>query len=461
MKIPGIALICWFFVLMSPAQEVPIGAMRFNDNNHELATDSCDWKIHRAIKEITPGRQNSSLLLSFGGEIREQLRYYQNIYFGEVPEGMSTGDFYLQQRYMLHADLRLGSFIRLFGQMNSCHITGANIVSPQVDRDDLGIMQAFADINLKPPVPLQIRLGRQEIMLGAERILGLREGPTVRQSFDGGRLTLELPAFTGTILLVQPVLYNVGVFDNTRRKNEFVLAGYGSVPLKKKNLVDLYYFWAGFQHANYANEVEDEVRHSTGIRLTKNKGAFLYDAEFTWQFGLFGDQDIRAWHLSSLVAYRWQDVICRPRFLLRESLYSGDRKHDDGIMNTFRPVSTKSPVHDMSNLGAANLALLSPELELVLSTRLAFTLRYLFTWRMSGNDGIYPPGVRSMIRPTDMPGNELGKPIFHGFAAELMVTPNKHIVIWIFGGLLRADSYIRNTGGEDMQGYSIRAAYKF
>lgn len=461
MKIPGIALFCWCCVSMSPAQEAPIGAMRYNDNNHALATDSSDWKFHRAIKEISAGRQNNVMLLSFGGEIREQLRYYHNIYFGEVPEGMSTNDFYLQQRYMVHADLRLGNYIRLFGQMNSCHITGANIVSPQVDRDDLGIMQAFVDINLKPPVPLQIRLGRQEIMLGAERILGLREGPTVRQSFDGARLTLGLPAFTGTILLVQPVFYNVGVFDNTRRKDEFILAGYGTVPLTKHNLADLYYFGAGFQHSSYANEVADEVRHSLGIRLSKGKGAFLYDAEFTWQFGQFGNQDIRAWHLSSLVAYRWQDLLCRPRLLLRESLYSGDRKQDDGIMNTFRPVSTKSPVHDMSNLGAANLAVLSPELELVLSTRIAFTLRYLFTWRMSGNDGIYPPGVRGMIRPTDMPGYELGMPIFHGFVAEFMITPNKHVAIWIFGGLLQADSYIRNTGGEDMQGYSIRAAYKF
>jgi hypothetical protein len=130
-------------------------------------------------------------------------------------------------------------------------------------------------------------------------------------------------------------------------------------------------------------------------------------------------------------------------------------------MNTFRPASTKSPVHDLIQIGSANLALISPELEVVLSGKLAFTLRYFATARLSGNDGLYPPDGRIMVRPTDKPGEELGKPIFHGFTAECMYTPNKHIAVWIFGGFFQADEYIRNTGGADMQGFSIRAAYKF
>jgi hypothetical protein len=462
MKISGILTIVFLLCISrTAAQYASINALRFLDDNHALATDSNDWKFHRDIKEISLCKQNSAPMFSFGGEIREQLRYFHNINFGLVSPGVSPNDFYLQQRYMLHADVRLNRFLRLFTQMNSCHVTGKNIVSPQTERDDLGIMQAFVELTLEHTAQVQVRLGRQEIMLGQERMLGLREGPTVRQAFNGARMIVEMPAFTGTLLLVQPVYYNFGVFDNTRREQEYIFAAYGSVPLSKTVLLDVYYFALGFQNANYANEIADEVRHATGLRLSRGKGPFTFDAEFTWQFGQFGHQDIRAWQLSSFFAYRWQGPRWHPRILIREALYSGDRKAHDGMINTFRPASTKSPVHDLNQIGSANLALISPELEVVLSEQLAITLRYLTTARLSGNDGLYPPDGRIMVRPTDRPGEELGKSIFHGFTAECLYRPNKHITVLVYGGFFQADEYISNIGGVDMEGLSIRAAYKF
>jgi hypothetical protein len=432
------------------------------DNNHSLATDSNDWKFHRIIKEVPLQKNPSPTLLSFGGEVREQLRYFHHVNFGDVDSGINDKDLYLQQRFMLHADLRVNKFLRVFAQLNSCHANGKNTISSQVDRDDLGIMQAFADFQFKVPYPVQLRLGRQEFFMGQERLLGLRDGPTVRQTFDGARLTMELPEVTGTFFLVQPVYYNVGIFDNSRRRKEYILAGYLSVTLNHNTLLDIYYFGVKFHQSNYANETADEYRHSTGLRLSKGKGPFTYDAEFTWQFGQFGNRDIRAWHLSSLFAYRWQELPWHPRLFIREALYSGDRKQSDGVMNTFRPVSTKSPVHDLVQVGSANLALISPEAELVLSGKLTFTLRYLAVWRLSTNDGIYPPDVRRVIRETDMPGEKRGKAFTRGTIVEFSYTPDKHINILVYGGIFKAEAYIRNTGGgRNMESFSVRAAYKF
>jgi hypothetical protein len=444
------------------AQGQQIGALRPLDDNHALATDSGDWKMHRIIKEIPLQKRNPVILLSFGGEIREQVKYSDHLNFGDVPSGYSDQDLYLQQRYMLHANLQATRFLRLFIQLNSCHATGKDIMLPQTDRDDLGIMQAFADLYLNNSATLRLRLGRQEFLYGLDRILGLRDGPTVRQTFDGAKLTLATKKVTGDLFMVIPVSYEPGVFDNSRRSHEYVLGSYWMLPLKKNNTLDLYYFGVQFPNANYANVIATDNRHSIGLRLGRSAGSFTYDAEFTYQFGQFGQQDIRAWHLSSQVYFRWQEYRWRPRLGIRESLYSGDRKQSDGIMNTFRPVSTKSPVHEMSSVGSANLALISPEAEISLSGKLAFTLRYLAFWRLSGNDGIYPPDVRRMLRETDEPGKELGKAISQGPALELMYTPNKHVVVWIYYGYLIAGEYIHNTGaGNNMQAFSFRAAYKF
>ena len=401
-------------------------------------------------------------MVSFGGEVREQLRYFNHVNFGNVDSAISARDFYLQQRYMLHADLHIKHILRIFAQLNSCHATGKNTISPQVDHDDLGIMQAFAELHFNIPFPVQLRLGRQEFLFGIDRILGLRDGPTIRQTYDGARLTLGMGNVSGDFFLVQPVSYEFGVFDNTRRSKEYVLSGYWSLPLKESNLLDLYYFGVQFQNSTYANDTANENRHSAGFRISNSAGSFTYDAELTCQFGKFGQQAIRAWHFSSQFAYRWQELSWQPRLLAREAIYSGDRDQGDGVMNTFRPVSTKSPVHDLVPIGSANLILLSPEAEIVLSKELAFTVRYLAVWRLSVNDGMYPPDVRKMIRETDMPGEERGKTIINGATAEFMYTPNKHVAVWIYGGIFKAGEYIRNTGaGKNMEAFSLRVAYKF
>jgi hypothetical protein len=116
----------------------------------------------------------------------------------------------------------------------------------------------------------------------------------------------------------------------------------------------------------------------------------------------------------------------------------------------------------MIGVGSANLALLSPEAEVVLSGRLVFTLRYLALWRVSDMDGVYQVDVRKMVREADSSGEKLGKAATHGYIAELLYTPNKHISVWIYYGYLFAGEYIQNTGtGENMEAFSLRASYKF
>ncbi len=456
-----ILLLCFRITEVS-AQNAPIGLIRPLDNNHALATDSTDWKFHRAIKELSLVKNEPGVLLSFGGEIREQIRYYNHVNFGDVSTGISDRDFYLQQRYMLHADLQMKRFLRIFIQLNSCHTTGKNSLSPQVDRDDLGVMQAFADLRFNIPFPVQLRLGRQEFLFGQDRILGLRDGPTVRQTFDGARLTVETKEITGDVFLVQPVSYAPGIFDNSLRKKEYVLSSYWSAPLYKSNILDLYYFDVQSRNSTYANDTAHENRHSLGIRFSNGSGPFTYDAEFTWQFGHFGHQDIRAWHLTANFAYRWQEFAGRPKLSVREAVYSGDRTEDDEMMNTFRPVSTKSPIHDIISVGSANIILFSPEAELVLSRKITFALRYLSFWRYSVNDGIYTNDIRKMTRETDEPGKKLGKFVSQGAVAELMYNPNKHLSVWIYAGILWAREYISNTGaGLETEGFSLRASYKF
>jgi hypothetical protein len=454
-------LVCLFFI-ETISQSPPIGAMRPLDDNHALAADSTDWKLHRVIKEITLHKGNSGAMLSFGGEIREQFRYFNHVNFGDVGSGISDRDIYIQHRFLLHADLRINKYLRFFAQFNSCHATGKNAIAHKVDRDDLGIIQAFIDLNFHAPINMQLRFGRQEFSYGMERILALRDGPTIRQNFDGVRLTLAPGKLSGDFIFVQPVLYNVGIFDNTRRKKEYILGSYWSIPLNGKYLLDVYYFNAGFQNTCFANDTANENRHYVGFRLNKSSVAFSYDFEFTCQFGAHGTSRIRAWEVSSQYAYRWVNLTWQPRIVFREAVFSGDKSSSDGEINTFRPVSAKPPVHDLVPIGPSNIILLSPETELVLSKSLRITLRYIYVRRLSVNDGMYPSDMRKMSREKDEPGNDLGRLITTGVTADLTYDVNKHINLLVFGGMFKAGSYIRNTGkGRNIEAFSLRATYKF
>ena len=285
-----------------------INTQRSLDDNHSLAIDSNDWNIHRLIKEIKLQKEYPGLLLSVGGESREQFRYYNHLNFGDVDSGINDREIYLQHRILLHADLRINRNFRFFIQFNSSHANGRNAPIHQADHDDLGIIQAFADLNLPNMANMRIRIGRQEFSFGMERILALRDGPTIRQNFDGFRLSINPGRASGDFMLVQPVLYRTGIFDNTRRKKEYLLGTYWTLPFNNQHRLDLYLFTAGFQNACFAGDTAHDYRHYVGFRLNKETGAFNYDLEFTYEFGTHGASSIDAWAVSSQYSYRWENT---------------------------------------------------------------------------------------------------------------------------------------------------------
>ncbi|HEX2396258.1 MAG TPA: alginate export family protein, partial [Bacteroidales bacterium] len=140
------------------------------------------------------------------------------------------------------------------------------------------------------------------------------------------------------------------------------------------------------------------------------------------------------------------------------SVFSGDYKKDNGIINTFRPISSKPPVYDLTPIGPANIILLSPELELLFTKNLSVTFRYLNVSRYSSSDGLYPSDMRKMTREPDASGMHVLK----GVAFDLQYVPNKHVILLLYGGLFQPGNYIRNTGrGKNLEALSLRANYKF
>jgi hypothetical protein len=443
-----------------PAQDINYN-LRTLDNNAALRADTNDHKLNRAIKNIPLSTANPATNLSIGGEIREQLRIYHHVNYGDVDSGINDNDAYLLQRYLLHADLHLGRHFRFFGQMNSNHATAKNTVA-RTDRDLVGVLQLFADINTYGRIPMRLRMGRQELSYGVERILGTRDGANVRQSFDGLRYTLTMKKSTADFFVVYPVSNDFGYFDNSTNKDILIYSGLWSIPVNRFGTLELYFIGNDRKMAYCRNDSAKENRQSYGIRLNKYSGVFYYDAEAIGQTGTYGDSRIRAWQLSALAGLRWRDLRMSPRVQVRIAGASGDLDSTDTRMNLFRPIATRSPVHDLIPVGFANIGVFTMEGEIKIVKGFYFSLGYYSVRRLSPNDGSYSSDVVHMVREPDNNGIIKGVHVAKGLVSEFNYTVTKHFSMLLLMGYFVPGNYVTNTGeGKTQSAASLKVTYRF
>src|SRR6202030_2118719 len=119
-------------------------------------------------------------------------------------------------RLTTYADIRASSRIRLFVELTSDTEAGRNGgPRPVIDESKLFFEEGFVDIVLAKASKqsLVLRLGRQEFEFGSGRFVDVREGPNVRQAFDGASLEWKTPAWTVVGLATKPVLNGTCVLD--------------------------------------------------------------------------------------------------------------------------------------------------------------------------------------------------------------------------------------------------------
>jgi hypothetical protein len=146
---------------------------------------------------------------------------------------------------MLHADFHLGPHFRIFSQLKSGLEDGRDGGPRPTDRDKFDAHQAFMDVSVDigDSRSLTLRAGRQEMDYGSSRLISVRDGPNVRQSFDGVKLALDASVWRVDGFIVRPVETNEGVFDDKPDPERFLWGIYGVAPLPvvPGGKVDLYF----------------------------------------------------------------------------------------------------------------------------------------------------------------------------------------------------------------------------
>ena len=269
--------------------------------------------------------------LTLGGQARLRFESETDKGFGGTSP---SHDAFLLQRYFLHADLKHDSGVRFFLQGKFAHINERDIDSGWAGFEDhADIHQAFADMPLGSTT---LRVGRQELQYGGQRLISPLDWGNIRRAFEGVKMLGETPNWRWDVFAVRPIINGRRNLDESDEQKDF----YG-----------LYTTWKGSKALSadfYALLLKDNNRttnsnsrtgrrtvYSIGNRLHGRCGSWDYETEAAAQFGTYAGDRIRAWMATAGAGYTFADVSWKPRIGLLYDYASGDSNPSDAIHGTF------------------------------------------------------------------------------------------------------------------------------
>jgi Alginate export len=455
----SLVLLCWSpgvfaqegSVLSPPAYQ----SLRYEEDYGYLRDPARRSDFWDTVKYLSLNDKGDRYL-SLGGELRLRYEYFRNANWGRGPQ--DTRGYFLQ-RYMVHADLHLNDRIRVFGQLKSALESGRTGGPRPPDEDELDLHQAFIDARMTDA--LTVRLGRQELAFGSQRLVSVREGPNVRQSFDGGRVIIRAGGWRIDGFFTLPVETDRQVFDDSAERARLFWGVYAVRPfsLLPQANVDGYYLGLDREQARFDQASAHESWHSLGARLWGNPSPWDYNFEFVYQWGHFGRGAISAWTAASDTGYTLHTGRFHPRVGVKANIASGDRRPSGRSLQTFNALFPRGAYFgEIGLIGPANFIDIHPTAEVELSKAVSFSAGWVFFWRQSLRDGIYGNAVNLLRSGRTSRARYIGSQVSLQFEWRL----DRHLTLTGVYGHFFAGPFLEQTRpGRDVDYCSTWITYKF
>jgi len=372
-------------------------ALRYDEDYSYLKDLAARTDVFDPIKYI-PLSQGSDIYLTLGGQLRDRYEYFNNSLFGSGPQDRNG---YNLLRTMFNADLHLGPNVRVFAEGISATEQG-RVGGPRAsDVNEIDLHQAFIDVTLPlgSSASFTLRGGRQVIVFGAERLIGVSDFTNVRRTFDGVRGTLTTPGNTLDVFYARPVRvlpYNLdddvpdtciaGVYDTLELPGVWEAA---------KPKLEMYAFYVNRQSITFNQTAAGEERYTFGARLTAHPKPFDFDLEPDYQVGRFNGQATRSFSVAAIAGYTFEQAMFSPRPFIGFDIASGGQRNNPG--DTFDQLFPSG--HDkfgiIDAIGRQNIIDVHPGFTLTLvenkrgAERLTLLTQYRQFWRESNQDAVY------------------------------------------------------------------------
>jgi hypothetical protein len=221
------------------------------------------------------------------------------------------------------------------------------------ESDTIELHQAYVTIGNHKEFPVSLKIGRQEMSYGEERLLGAFAWNNIGRTFDAAKLRWQNEWFAADFFTSRPVIPEDNRFDVSNDYDWFsgMYATTGKIP---KNTLDLYFFARNSSQSAIAAEPRPQFPqpsardiYTVGGRIKSLPGQignWDYSIEGAYQFGDYRDRRLGATSAyltqNAFMAvvqggYTFAKAWATPRIGAEYSYSSGDSNAHDGTHGTF------------------------------------------------------------------------------------------------------------------------------
>jgi len=359
-----------------------------------------------------PLNQGAPSWLTLG--VEDRLRYESQTGIGLRRE---ADDGFLVQRLHLSADIRPSSKIRFFVQGQDARAVGVSEVIPRGNlKDRLDLRQGFVQIGDAKNWGWDLTVGRQELIIGSEKLIGVNRWANLPRTWDMARLGLQrgedrVEVFAASVVRVHPT-----DFDEVRA-GENVHGIHGQLrSLLPGQLFEPVVLWRTRPRVtDELGFIADSDIWTYGFRLSDDQDwPWEYELELQGQSGSFGRDDLRAWRMVGLAGHTWKGRKWQPRLFAEYTFSSGDERRGDGKIGRFDALPARA--HRIwgitDQVGGRNSKILLTGLHLKPSKAWQLELDHYAFWLATPTDDLYRHnGNRYLALPSDNTAAHIGNEV--------------------------------------------------
>ncbi|MEQ1860705.1 MAG: alginate export family protein [Chthoniobacteraceae bacterium] len=401
-----------------------------------------------------------------------------------------TDDNWFLQRARIGMKLAVADWLKVYVQaqdsreINSDRADFPGLLAAEGD-DSFDLRQAWVEFGDVKAFPLTLKLGRQVLSYGDERVIGAFDWNNIGRTFDAAKLrweekTWSLDAFAASVVVPERASYNQSDFYNgTESDRQQIFSGlYFSTTAIPVQTTDLYVLHL---HENngpdyQSNPLGDTNFFTFGARVKSKPGAFApredtalskdgktavapkppkpvgfdYDGEFAFQTGNVRGMDLTAFAVHAGAGYTF-DASWLPRLGVAYNFGTGDDDPADREIQTFQnlfPTNHKfygqMDVFSWQNIHDLEFSVKVQPLKAV-----TIKAEYHAFWLETTDDAWYRANGVATVRPLNAAARAAGN--YGGSEADLTVTWNVNKWLQVEAGYSHffAGDYLADTGPSD------------
>jgi hypothetical protein len=382
-----------------------------------------------AANQLRPSdhiNQSLPLWLRFNGEYRTRLEGVNGNAFRS-----NADDAYLLSRVRLNLTVAPKPWLRTIFQAQDAQVFGRN---PKPDgppfEDTFDLRQAYLEMGRREGNSFELRVGRQELAFGEQRLVGHVSWLNTARTFDAVRAAYRHRNFRIDAFAASVVNVKEGSFNKRTDGNNFH-GVYGSfTKIVPKATVEPYVFWRLARGLNSEAGIPSKLDFKTiGFRwVGKLPANFDYGVEMATQTGSLGPDDVQAWGGHWLAGYTIAKPASKPRLFVEYNFATGDGKAGDQKRKGFDQLYPTP--HDKTGLsdqvGWKNIHHVRSGLELKPTAKLSASTSYHSWWLADTHDGLYGISGALVVKVADgSAGKHVGQEV--DFQAAYPLTPQIQI----------------------------------